>query len=75
MDLFPTILDAAGISDHGKIDGRSMFQEITAGGQKSFAGRDQIYTWLQGYKKHALRKVTGAKVTIEIKLNMFPDRS
>ena len=56
MDLFPTILDAAGISEHGKIDGLSMLQEITEGGQKSFAGRDQVYTWLQGYKKHALRK-------------------
>ena len=56
MDLFPTILDAAGISDHGKIDGMSMIEEVTKGGQTPFDGRDQVYTWLQGYKKHALRK-------------------
>ena len=56
MDLFPTILDAAGIADHGKIDGMSMYQEISKGGQAPFDGRNQVYTWLQGYKKHALRK-------------------
>ena len=56
MDLFPTILDAAGIDYDGHLDGQSMIQEVTEGGQTPFDGRNQVYTWLQGYKKHALRK-------------------
>ncbi|MCM8530469.1 MAG: sulfatase-like hydrolase/transferase [Lentisphaeraceae bacterium] len=56
MDLFPTILEAAGIKNDTKIDGLSILEEVVKQNQKPFAERNQIYTWLQGYKKHALRK-------------------
>jgi arylsulfatase A-like enzyme len=56
MDLFPTILDTAGIKYPKHIDGRSLYEEVFKGDQAAFENRDQIYTWFQHYKKHALRK-------------------
>jgi arylsulfatase A-like enzyme len=56
MDLFPTILEASGITYNKHIDGQSLYQEVFMGQQKNFDNRNQVYTWLQGYKKHALRK-------------------
>jgi arylsulfatase A-like enzyme len=56
VDLFPTIIEFAGIEDNIPLDGRSLYQEIMIGNQQPFSDRLQIYTWLQGYKKHALRK-------------------
>jgi arylsulfatase A-like enzyme len=56
MDLYPTILEVAGVEVKHEIEGRSILQEVTSGDQDSFTNRNQIYTWLQKYKKHALRK-------------------
>jgi arylsulfatase A-like enzyme len=56
MDIFPTILEALGIKYDVALDGQSIFKEMTQGNQVPFAERNQFYTWLQGYKKHALRK-------------------
>jgi arylsulfatase A-like enzyme len=56
MDLYPTILEVAGVELIHEIEGKSILQSVTSMDQKAFNNRDQIYTWLQKYKKHALRK-------------------
>ncbi|EDM27070.1 N-acetylgalactosamine 6-sulfatase (GALNS) [Lentisphaera araneosa HTCC2155] len=55
MDFMPTLIDAAGIQYSGHMDGQSFLEEVLYANQKEFTKRKQYYTWLQGYKKHALR--------------------
>lgn len=54
MDFMPTLLDAAKLSIPKDIDGLSFLTELKFNNQQAFK-RPQFYTWLQTYKKHALR--------------------
>ena len=55
MDLFPTILAAAGTKPSQKIEGRSILPTFLGQKQK-LPPRDDVYTWLQGGIKEALRR-------------------
>ena len=55
MDFMPTLIEVAGIQYSGQMDGKSFLQEVLHTNQEEFTKRKQFYTWLQGYKKHALR--------------------
>jgi arylsulfatase A-like enzyme len=55
MDFMPTLIEVAGIKYSGQMDGKSFLQEVLHTNQEEFTKRKQFYTWLQGYKKHALR--------------------
>ncbi|WDE96675.1 sulfatase-like hydrolase/transferase [Lentisphaera profundi] len=55
MDFMPTLIDAAEIKYPGKMDGKSFLPELMSASQNEFKKRQQFYTWLQKYKKHALR--------------------
>ncbi|EDM28858.1 N-acetylgalactosamine 6-sulfatase (GALNS) [Lentisphaera araneosa HTCC2155] len=55
MDFMPTLLDAVNIDYSGHMDGKSFLPELLFGQQENFTKRKQFYTWLQIYKKHALR--------------------
>ncbi|MDD7984630.1 sulfatase-like hydrolase/transferase [Lentisphaera marina] len=54
MDFMPTLLDAVGLKVPQGLDGQSIFTELQSMNQKPLK-RQQFYTWLQGFKKYALR--------------------
>ncbi len=56
MDILPTIIEAAGLKISHDVEGKSLLSTLIEGKDAEiFSTRPQIYTWLQDYKKHAIR--------------------
>jgi arylsulfatase A-like enzyme len=55
MDFMPTLIAASQIDYTGHMDGKSFLTELLKGNQPEYKNRKKFYTWLQRYKKHALR--------------------
>jgi len=55
MDLYPTLTSAAGLEMKHIIEGRSILPTLLGKPQAAF-DRDDVYTWLQGGTKEAMRR-------------------
>ena len=55
MDLFPTLAAAGNAEFKHDIEGRSILPTLL-GRPQTLADRDEIYMWLQGGRKDALRR-------------------